>query len=112
MEEARLTTELWIKVHVRRCIAEGVPGIVARRGHRSGATGLLKLKQLERGCGVLPQVRDPDGRLGWMGALAGALVPEAEADAYIARAVARDPDLWVIEVESPSGSHPFEGKVL
>jgi len=52
------------------------------------------------------------GRLGWLGALDGASVGEAEADAYIARAVTRDPDLWVVEIEDRAGRHPFEGKVL
>jgi hypothetical protein len=37
---------------------------------------------------------------------------EEEADAYIERAVKRDPDLWVIEIETRSGEHPFEGRVL
>ena len=55
---------------------------------------------------------DLDGKLGWLGAFDGRLVPEAEAVAYIARAVARDPDLWVVEVEDREGRHPFEGKVF
>ena len=60
---------------------------------------------------VLSQVRGQDAELGWLAAFDGALVPEAEADAYIARAVARDPDLWVVEVEDRQGRHPFPGKL-
>jgi hypothetical protein len=53
-----------------------------------------------------------DGVLGWMAAFSGKLVAETEADAYISRAMARDPDLWVVEIESPDGWHPFEGRLL
>ena len=60
----------------------------------------------------LTQTRDPAGGLAWLAAKAGALTPETEADAYIARAVKRDPDLWVVEIESRGGEHPFEGRVL
>ena len=48
----------------------------------------------------------------WMAAFSGELVAETEADAYISRAMARDPDLWVVEIESPDGWHPFEGRLL
>jgi hypothetical protein len=49
-----------------------------------------------------------DGRLGWIGALDGALVPEADADAFIARQTAMDPDLWVIEIEDREGRSWFD----
>lgn len=97
---------------VRRCLAEGTPVVVARKGERTGGGLLVKLNLLEQGCRVLTQVRDPEGRLAWLPALQGRLVPDAEADDYIARAVKRDPDLWVVEVEDRQGRNPFEGKVL
>ena len=78
---------------------------------RSG-TLLLKINLLENGCRVLSQARDLDGNLGWLGAFKGASVPEPEADAYIERAVSRDPDLWVVEIEDRKGVNPFDGKMI
>ena len=112
MTDTRLPTEIWVKAHIRRCLAEGVPATVARRGERSGGIVLLKLNQLEKGCRVLNQSRDMEGRIAWLPALEGELVAEDAADGYIARAVQRDPDLWVIEIEHRDGWHPFEGKEL
>ena len=112
MSEERLPTEVWVKAHIRRCLAEGIPVTVARRGEPRGGILLLKLNQLERGCRLLNQTRDLDGRIAWLPALRGALVAEDQADDYIARAVARDPDLWVVEIEHRDGWHPFEGKEL
>lgn len=112
MPDSRLKTELWVKAHIRRCIADGIPVTVARKGDPYGGTVLLKLNQFSQGCRVLTQSRDMEGRLGWLPALDGALVLEADADAYISRATARDPDLWVIEIEDRDGRHPFEGKEL
>lgn len=112
MVEARLPTDLWVKAHVKRCSAEGVPVIVARRGDPHSGIVILKLNLLEQGCRVMSQMRDLDGKLGWLEALDGALVPEAEADAYIARQTARDPDLWVIEIEDRLGRHWVDGSVI
>jgi hypothetical protein len=39
-------------------------------------------------------------------------VAEAEADAYIARHVARDPDVWVLEIEDRKGQYQLDGKVV
>lgn len=112
MSDDRLPTDVWVMAHVRRCSAEGIPVVVARRGEAKGGTLLLKINLYEAGCRVLSQARDLDGALGWLPAFQGAPVPEAQADDYIARAVARDPDLWVVEIEDREGKHPFEGKEL
>jgi len=112
MSDNRLEAEFWIMAHVRRCNAESVPATVVRRGDSRGGTLVLKINQFDRGCRVLSQALDMDGALGWLAAFSGKLVPEAEADDYIARAVSRDPDLWVVEIESRDGWHPFKGKEL
>ena len=108
----RLPAELWIKAHIRRCIADGIPATVVHRGEKNSGMLILKLNQLDAGVKVLSQTRDMEGAIAWMPALGGELVPEADADAYIERAVKRDPDVWVVEIEDRDGNHPFEGKVL
>ena len=88
--DGRLPAELWIKAHLRRCFAEGMPATVVHRGEKNSGTLILKINQLEAGCRVLSQTRNLDGDLAWMAALDGRLVAEGDADAYIDRAVARD----------------------
>ena len=112
MEDVRIPTELWVKAHLRRLSAQGVPAVVARRGDRHGGMVILKVNRLDKGCRVLVQTRDLDGVLAWMPALGGELVPESEADEYIGRQTSRDPDLWVVEVEARDGEHGFEGREL
>jgi len=108
----RLPAELWIKAHIRRCIADGIPAVVVHRGEKNSGTLILKVNQVGQGVKVLNQTRDMAGAIAWMPALGGALVSEADADAYVERAVKRDPDVWVVEIESRDGWHPFEGKML
>jgi hypothetical protein len=112
MAEGRLPTDLWVKAHVKRCSAEGVPVSVVRRGDPHSGIVILKLNQLDLGCRVMSQMRDLDGKLGWLEALEGELVPEVEADAYMARQAERDPDLWVMEVEDRLGRHWVDGAVI
>jgi hypothetical protein len=47
-----------------------------------------------------------------MRATGAALVPEAEADAYIGRQRGRDPDLWVIEIDAASPDAVLDGPIL
>jgi hypothetical protein len=112
VEDARIPTELWVKAHLRRLSAQALPAVVAQRGDPHGGMVILKVNRLDLGCRVLVQTRDLDGVLSWMPALNGDLVPEPEADSYISRQTARDPDLWVVEIEARDGEHGFEGREL
>lgn len=112
MEDGRIPTGLWVKAHLSRLSAQAVPAYIGRRGDPHGGMVILKVNRLDLGCRVLTQSRDLDGVLSWMPALKGELVPEREADDYISRQTARDPDLWVVEVEARDGEHGFEGREL
>jgi hypothetical protein len=111
MSNDRLPTEFWVSAQLRRFNAAGTGAYLLRRGDAERGTVIVRLADRD-GVRVLIQVRDLDGRLAWMSVREGAVLPPAEADAYVDRAVGRDSDLWVIEVETRAGENPFAGSVL
>jgi hypothetical protein len=110
--EPRLKTRLQVAAAVRLCGLHAIPITVARRGDDDAGTILIKLNQRENRFTVLAQTRSGAGDLVWLRATGAAPVDEAAADAYIARQVQRDPDLWVIEIEDREGRQIFAGRVL
>jgi hypothetical protein len=61
---------------------------------------------------VLSQMRTDDGALAWLRATGAAPVDQAAADAYVARQVRFDPDIWVLEFDAPDMIPPFEAKLV
>ena len=112
MGDDRLPTALYLDAHFRRLDAEGVFYYVPHKGAHVSGTILVKINGFENGCVLLQQQRDLGGSLGWMKLFKGMTVEESEVDAYIQRAVGRDPDIWVIEIEDRQLKNPFEGKVF
>ena len=110
--EARLKTKLVVQAAVRLCAVRAIPITVARRGDEDAGTILVKLNQRDLGCTVLAQTRGKSGELAWLRATGATPVDEPAADAYIARQVQRDPDVWVVEIEDREGRPVFVGPVL
>lgn len=111
-DEGRLPTSLWVDAHLRHLNEQGRAYYIVQKGAYASGTVLLKINLLDGNVRVLTQIRDMDGKLGWMGALGQERVAESEADQYIRRAMDRDPDVWVIEIEDKDGKNPFEGKEI
>lgn len=98
---SRLAAGLWVQAYMMRLQIEGIPAYVIARGDPVAGAVLVKLATLDGRAVARQRTFDlMTGARRWMELCEG---PEAEVDAAIARQRARDPDLWVIEVESRQG---------
>jgi hypothetical protein len=111
MTGPRIKSGLWVKMALRLGDADGRPGAVLRKGDPD-AGGMLVVLRGREGCCVLSQMRTAEGALAWMRATGATPVDQETTDAYVARQVRFDPDLWVLEFEAPDLLPPFEAKLV
>ncbi len=107
MSDDRLPTYLLIDATLTQLYAKGAGVYVVQRGDKTGGLLLVKISDTRGMCKLETQQRNLEGVLEWMNVLDVETPDEKTADDYIRRAVDRDPDLWVIEVEDPAMINPF-----
>ncbi len=111
MSDPRVKAKLWVQMALRMGDVDGRPGAVLRRGDPD-AGGVLLVLRGRQGMSVLSQVRAGEGDVAWMRGTGPGPVEQGDADLYVERQVRRDPDLWVLEFESPDLRPPFEAKII
>ncbi len=111
MSEPRIKAGIWVSMALRMGNSDGRFGAVLRKGDPD-AGGVLVVLRGRDGLSVLSQLRSGAGELAWMRATGPGPVDDATADAYVARQVKFDPDLWVLEFEAPDLLPPFEAKLV
>jgi|SRR5690242_14633742 len=111
MTQPRVKAGVWVSMALRMGNADGRFGAVLRKGDPD-AGGVLVVLRGREGLSVLSQVRSGEGDLAWMRATGPAPVAQEAADAYVARQVKYDSDLWVIEFEAPDLLPPFEARIV
>ena len=105
----RVKSWIWVTAYLRRCQAEGIPVVVARRGDSDAGAIFIAVNRLDgtmRLYGPAPagmEGSESDRR--WVDCLGGNPVSPQEAERYLLRAQGFDPDLWVIEIEDRAGRH-------
>ena len=100
----QLGTDIWVYALIRRAHQGGAFATVGRRGDSRGGAVLVKLVNRRAGEARLyaESVR-LDGERVWLQPILS--TDEAELDAYIEKAIRRDPDVWVVEINDPDGRH-------
>ena len=103
MDDNRLPTHLRVGAFIRSCSARGIPVAVIRRGEKMSGTVLFKLYETSDRCQLMTQMRDTDNNLKWYSTHSESFIKESDAINRIRKSLDRDPDLWVIEVETKIG---------
>ena len=111
MTQPRIKAGFWVQMALRMGQADGRFAAVLKRGD-ADAGGVLVVLRTREGLSVLTQMRTAEGEAAWLRATGPAVVDQATADAYVARQVKFDPDLWVLEFETADLLPPFEARIV
>ncbi len=105
----RLKTALWVAAYLRRCHVEGVFAVVRRRGAEEAGAVFVRISKLDGTSdlfGPAPQsefeAAQEAGRA-FAPSLATQSASDADVEAYLARQIKFDPDVWIVEVEDRAG---------
>ncbi|MCV2448700.1 DUF1491 family protein [Paracoccus sp. DMF] len=102
MAEARLAAGIWVAAYLRRLGLADIPAYVTRHGDDTAGSVMVKCATLDGRASLWVREWDLEtDRRVWIRLNEA---PEREIDTEIARNASRDPDLWVIEIESRDGS--------
>lgn len=101
-----LPTALWVEAKLRELDLNAIPYYYIQKGNYHSGLVMVKFDIRSGQCCLQTQQRNfMSDKMEWVDALGKEEISEQEADEYIQRAISRDPDLWVIEVEQ--GGNPF-----
>lgn len=105
----RLKSALWVAAYLRRCQVEGVFAALRRRGAEEAGAVFVRISRLDGTSdlfGPAPQSAF-DAALSAARAFSPSFdnqpAPDDAVEAYLARELKFDPDIWVVEVEDRSG---------
>lgn len=99
-----LPTDVWAGALIRRAELAGAFAMVIRKGDARAGTVLVKvIDRRDRSARIYAEAFKGDGERIWMEPVKSD--DEAGLDAYVERQVARDPDLWLIEIDDAEGRH-------
>jgi hypothetical protein len=105
----RLKSALWVAAYLRRCQVEGLHAVVRRRGAEEAGAVFVRICRLDGTSdlfGPAPQsafAAAPAADRAFSASLTQQPVPDAAVEAYLAREIKFDPDVWIVEVEDRGG---------
>lgn len=103
----RLKSEIWVKAYCRTCASQGAPAMVVRHGDDDAGAIFIKVARLDGTAalyGPAPAGLEPDsGDRSWVPHVDSPRTSDGDVEAYLARQIEYDPDIWIVEVEDREG---------
>jgi hypothetical protein len=97
----RLAVGVWVSAYLARLRLADIPAYVTARGDETAGAVIVKVATLDGQAQAFQRSFDPmSGARRWVPLAHGA---ESDVDASLTRQRARDPDLWLIELEDRAG---------
>ena len=114
----RLKSGIWVAAYIRRCQIEGAQALLRRRGADEAGAVFIKVSRLDGTAevfGPAPQTAFDEARpsdRAFVRCMKTQPASEADAEAYLARQIKFDPDIWILEVEDRAGRHFLDTLVI
>ncbi len=104
----RLRSDVWVAAYLRRVAVEGAVAVLRRRGAAEAGAIYVKIDRLDGRAALFePAPQSEVGERGverlWTRAHKQEWVEADFVEARMAREIAFDPDLWLVEVEDREG---------
>ncbi|WP_028030261.1 DUF1491 family protein [Gemmobacter nectariphilus] len=97
----RLTADFWVRAYLARLRLADIPAYVTAKGDPTAGAVIVKCARLDGTAAAWQRSFDlMTGARAWVVLADG---HERDVDEALARQRARDPDLWLIEIESRDG---------
>jgi hypothetical protein len=97
--EPRLATHMLVSALIRQCAEQGDFATVVRKGDREAGNLLLLTREKGRNPALYERFLGLDGQRKWQAAFDQAIEDETKIEEYLAKRSARDPDLWILELD-------------
>jgi hypothetical protein len=99
-----IPTDIWVAALIRRANLDGAFAVVSRRGDaRAGAVLVRVWNSRAQAMKLFSEALDAQGRSVWIRPTPSSI--EADITAFVERAIGRDPDIWVVDIEDQQGRH-------
>jgi hypothetical protein len=113
----RLKSGIWVAGYIRRCQVEGAQAVLRRRGADEAGAVFIKVSKLDGTAEVYapaPQSTFDEVRpseRAFVRSIKKEGSSEADAEAYLARQIKFDSDIWIVEVEDRAGRNFLDSVV-